>query len=218
MSHCWGIACVFFVFLIRHPVSAPASHRLLQVWALMRLSAATNSCRHFSPSPTNRPDCFVSCHVMPVIVYFPRRNRQQNDCLYECPSPKYRLSPPPPSFPTSPLSSPLNPDCSFHRLSRAVPVCLCLWPQAVSACSQRLNLHVCVHTEWMLCVCLRAESLEAIFVALPPCCVCRTLKLSLGNEKWSLNWLLYLPPPRSVLYAPHKMQLARELIPPPAEL
>lgn len=216
MSHCWCIAYVFFVFLIRHPVPAPASHRLLQVWTLMRLSAATNSCRHFSPSPGNRPDCFVSCHVTPVIVYFPRRTgSKMTVCMIaRPPSSDFLLYPPPPP----PLSSPLNPDCSFHRLSRPVPVCLCLWPQAVSACSQRLNLHVCVHTEWMLCVCLRAEFGGHI------CGFASLLRLQ-DFEAESGEWEmisdltpLFAPPPCSFFYAPHKMQLVRELIPPPAEL
>lgn len=191
MSHCWCSAYVFFVFLIRHPVPAPASHRLLQVWTLMRLSAATNSCRHFSPSPGNRPDCFVSCHVTPVIVYFPRRTgSKMTVCMIaRPPSSDFLLYPPPPlHFPH--LLTPTAPFTDSADQSQFVCVCdpkLCLHVRSVWIC-------MCVFTQNGCCVSVCELSLEAIFVALPPCCVCRTLKLSLGNEKWSLIWLLSLPP------------------------
>lgn len=130
----------FFMSQIRHPVPAPGSHRLvgLNCNKAQTLSPATNSCCHFPPSTTLSPVCSISCQVTPVIRYFlPDLEEQGNDHLCDCLSLNSTNNLPSSDSPPlpSPLSSPPNPDCSFHRLGGTVPVCLCLRPQVVSACS-----------------------------------------------------------------------------------
>lgn len=130
---------------------------------------------------------------------------QGNDCLCDCLSlnntnnlPTFSLSPTPPTFLNSkprPLISQTQQN-SASLFASVTPSC--------ASCLQRLQLLVCVHV--LTADVYRMDvvhlflwlSLEAIFVALPPCCVFRTLKLSLGNKRWSL---IGLPPP-PLLFTP----------------
>lgn len=187
----------------------------------LSLSPATNSCHHFSRSATIRPDCFLSCHVTPVI-----RNpltdweEEGNDCLCDCLSPNNTNNPPssdfllthcPSTFLTSFSQTQQNSSSLFVFMT---PSCVCMFVVFASVfCVFMLSLQM--HTEKMLCVSVCGRT------GFTPCCVCETLKLSLGNESWSLIWLLFFPltPPfYSDSNAPRKMQLVCELIPPPAEL
>ncbi len=131
---------------------------------------------------------------------------------------------------TPPLSSPPEPDCSFYRLSRTAPFCLCLWPPAVSACPQRL----CVHLYVCSCLCSRytqnkccASPSVAVFwrpylwLYLPAAFAgLWSWVWGTRDDLWSDSSTFPHTPPffNSFSSAPHKMQLVHELIPLPAQL
>ncbi len=159
MCHIAGALHVLFHVPDKTSCTRPSHHRLvgLNYNKAQTLSPATNSCRHFPPSTTLSPDCFVSCQVTPVIRYFlANLEEQENYCLCDCLSLNNTNNLPSgnsPLHPPSPLHFPHLPTQTAHFTDSAEQlrvVCdlkLCLHVRSVCMFLCMLMLSLQTHTE-----------------------------------------------------------------------